>query len=129
MPDSPPRITVCRRIRGRGVATTPLDRQSAARRPIIANRRRSHMPGATSSWRIVMTRNNGPSGPYFVPPPPPPPPPLALYIPDTALADATDEQRAKIALIELEFAQKVSVLLSKTYSEITALLRDTVRKE
>jgi hypothetical protein len=73
-----------------------------------------------------MTKNNGPSGPYFVPPPPPPP--LALYIPDTALADATDEQRAKIALIELEFAQKVSVLLSKTYAEITTLLRDTARK-
>jgi hypothetical protein len=79
-----------------------------------------------------MGDNNGPSGPYIaLPPPPPPPPPpasLALYVPAGAVEAATPEQLRQIAIIEVEFAQRVSNLLAKAYTELAAVLKD-VRKE
>jgi hypothetical protein len=79
-----------------------------------------------------MPTNNGPTGPYISlppPPPPPPPPPLALYIPAGVTADANAEQRARIALVEIEFSHRVSSLLAKSYSEVMAILRDGAPRE
>ncbi len=73
-----------------------------------------------------MPRNNGPSGPLNGPPPPPPPPPLALYIPPGLTDSASDEQLAKIALVELDFAQKVAGLLTRSYGEVLSIVREPV---
>jgi hypothetical protein len=66
----------------------------------------------------------GPNGPYgIVVPPPPPPPPITLYISPAALAAASDEQRLRIAEIELEFSHRVSKELAKAYAEVLSVLR------
>ena len=69
-----------------------------------------------------MPHNNGPGGPYIVVPPPPPPP-VALYVPDSVTDTITDEQRAAIAVIELEFAGRVSDLLREAYAKILDVVR------
>jgi hypothetical protein len=74
-----------------------------------------------------MPTHNGPGDPYIIIPPPPPPPAVALYVPQSVRESATEEQERRIALIELQFAHRVSVLLSETYSEIQAVLRTEQR--
>jgi hypothetical protein len=67
---------------------------------------------------------SGPNGPYgIVVPPPPPPPPITLYISPTTLEAATEEQRLRIAEIELEFSHRVSKELAKAYAEVLTVLR------
>ncbi len=70
-----------------------------------------------------MPTHNGPGDPYIIVPPPPPSPPVAVYIPQSVRDTATPEQLRRIALIELQFAHRVSVMLSKTYAEIQGVLR------
>ena len=70
-----------------------------------------------------MPQHNGPGGPGVFIPPPPPPPPIALYVPASVLEILSPEQQAKIAQIEVEFAQRVSNVLSKSYNEILAVIR------
>jgi hypothetical protein len=57
------------------------------------------------------------------PPPPPPTPQVDLFIPATVERVITPEQRARIALIQVEFAQAVSALLTRSYGEIAEVLR------
>ncbi len=79
-----------------------------------------------------MPNNNGPSGPYTKSPPPPPPPPpapVALYVPDTVKQLANDEQLTQIAVIELAFAQRVSLELAEAYTDILTVLRGDIDDE
>jgi hypothetical protein len=69
-----------------------------------------------------MPQQNGPGNPYNEVPPPPPPP-LALYVPSSVTDCAHEDQRRRIAQIEVAFAQRVSVLLSEAYAEILEVLR------
>jgi hypothetical protein len=54
--------------------------------------------------------------------PPSPSPQLNLFIPATVDRVITADQRARIALIEVEFAQGVSALLTRSYIAIAELL-------
>jgi hypothetical protein len=51
---------------------------------------------------------------------------LALYIPPGLTDSASDEQLAKIALVELDFAQKVAGLLTRSYGEVLSIVREPV---
>ncbi len=55
--------------------------------------------------------------------PPTPSPQLNLFIPATVDRVITADQRARIALVEVEFAQGVSALLTRSYEKIAELLR------
>jgi hypothetical protein len=50
-------------------------------------------------------------------------PQLTLTVPVTVLQSITEEQRRQIALIQTEFAQRVSSLLARSYSEISEVVR------
>ncbi len=52
-----------------------------------------------------------------------PAPPVALYIPEAVTEAATPEQLIRIAVIELEFAQRVAKEMSKAYADVLTVLR------
>jgi hypothetical protein len=54
---------------------------------------------------------------------------VALYIPDSVRAQATAEQLARIAEIELEFGQRVAKEVSKAYADVLAVVRGKPRDE
>ena len=70
------------------------------------------------------TSTGGPNGPYIIVPPPPPPPPITLYIPESVRQTANPEQLERIAVIELEFAQRVGNLVNKAYGDILSIVRE-----
>jgi len=77
-----------------------------------------------------MPNNNGPSGPYITsptPPPPPPPAPVALYVPESVKQLASQEQLMQ--MIELAFAQRVSLELAEAYTDILSVLRGDIDED
>ena len=54
--------------------------------------------------------------------------PLALFVPATVLELASEDQQRKIALVQLAFAHRVSMLLSEAYADIAAIVRDEPRR-
>jgi hypothetical protein len=55
--------------------------------------------------------------------PPTPTPQVDLYVPPAVERIVTPEQRFRIALIQVEFAQAVSAQLARSYAEIAEVLR------
>jgi hypothetical protein len=53
---------------------------------------------------------------------------LTLTVPVTVLQSITEEQRRQIALIQTEFAQRVSSLLARSYAEIGEVVRGETPK-
>jgi hypothetical protein len=70
-----------------------------------------------------MAENGNPWPIPGVAPLPPSPPPIDLFVPPLADRVASPEQRRKIALIQVEFAQAVSAQLTRSYGEVAEILR------
>ena len=54
---------------------------------------------------------------------PPSNPQITLSLPALVTAVADDEQRRKIALVQLAFARQVSKLLAEAYADVEAILQ------
>ncbi len=55
-------------------------------------------------------------------------PQVTLSVPASVLAALTDEQRARVATIQIDFARRVSRALQRSYEEISVVLGGEPRR-
>jgi hypothetical protein len=111
-------LTGCLRPPGQIAATAKQPLRHPSKIIVPLNQKEFLMPN-TGGGPIILSR---------VQPCPPANQQLALFVPDTVLEAISDEQRVKIALIQTEFAQRVALLLGRSYNEITEVIRGGSRE-